>query len=63
MNERLEIEIDPETLEYKLDIHMVKLSNLQGVLEDILEKIKNGELSEECNVYPINEEDPLDPLG
>jgi hypothetical protein len=63
--EKLEITIDPETLEYQLDIHMMKLSHMEIVLEDILKKIKEGKLTAEENIhtYPTTEDDPVDPLG
>lgn len=42
-NEKLEILIDPETLEYQLDIKYVKISHIRAVCEDIIRRIDEGQ--------------------
>ena len=44
--ERIEVLIDPETLEYRLDMNLVNMGHLYCVLQDIIQKIENTEMGD-----------------
>lgn len=53
--ERVEILIDPETREYKVNINNVNLERLQAVFMDMLMRINDGSLIVEPEIEVINE--------
>lgn len=52
--ERVEIQIDPDSLEYRMDIHLCSMERLYWVISDIKKKLENQDLGSTVTV--TNEE-------
>lgn len=53
--ERVVIEIDSETGDYRLEMEYVRLAALEGVLRDVLSRIEHGTLVREGGIEIVDE--------
>ena len=58
--ERIQIEIDPDTLEYRLEIDGCNLNRLLAVIKDIHQKLESGNLGPNVEVTNENTGKELD---
>jgi len=61
--ECIEIKIQPDTLDYYMDVHIVELGHLRDVLVDIIHRIDSGEIRANRNDVGPADDDGVDPLS